>query len=337
MPRKRARLADLYPQLVEQYSDSNAGPFDELWANPTPKLWWRCAVGHEFEETAATRAKTGRWKAGDWRACPMCAGLIVDFGCGHRKRYSTPVDVEAIASMVCSTCRWDAFAAHGEAAGAAARQLSETLPIDHVAIHLRPAVKRIRTEALTDAWLAEHAHGQAGALAAAVEEQRMLDSSSLVPAVDALRAPAAAGRRVDVGGSAVWAAGLLHAMTGEVLARPLHVPRPELVWLLRDVAPRASTGVITQSLQRWAEATGLQSAVEVTVPVPNDAGHWGRVDLILTARDGRALVIEIDRTHKPWSLAKLRHAQDAGAAAVWIRWGKGPFTKPVDIATVVVR
>lgn len=55
----------------------------------------------------------------------------------------------------------------------------------------------------------------------------------------------------------------------------------------------------------------------------------GRIDLFATFPDGSCIAIEIDKGHKTWSLAKLKHATLInGANSIWVRWdGAAPASK----------
>jgi hypothetical protein len=85
------------------------------------------------------------------------------------------------------------------------------------------------------------------------------------------------------------------------------------------------TAQITGAIVRWAVARGWSPLTEARVRLPNsspDARRLGYVDVMIR-RSGSDpdLAIEIDSTDKPWSVAKLRHAAQAGMRAVWVRWG----------------
>lgn len=49
------------------------------------KIWWRCAAGHEFEETPAQRTSVApKWKRGEATTCKHCAApgkVLVDHRC----------------------------------------------------------------------------------------------------------------------------------------------------------------------------------------------------------------------------------------------------------------
>jgi hypothetical protein len=46
------------------------------------------------------------------------------------------------------------------------------------------------------------------------------------------------------------------------------------------------------------------------------------------------VVIEIDSAHNAASVAKLEHARDAGAVAVWVRWNAGPVRSVDGLAVL---
>lgn len=336
MARQRRRLVDDAPFLIEQYSNRNPDLFESLWANPTPTLWWRCEVGHEFLETAKTRAGSTTWKKGDWRACPVCAHLVVTYRCGCMKRNPTPVDPDLAAAKDCSSCKWQRRTQMWDQAAASAADLVDRLPLDVVRPALRPQLRWQRLKVLTEAWLAEHGDGDDGRVERTFAQLAAQDESALLPSPAVVLQHAADGRRVRVGEMAVWAPGLLYVLTGQVATHPLHIPVENLRGLLASAETAWTTRLLTQTVMSWARLHGLAAAREVTIPFENVGGMWGRADLVVTDRDGRSLVIEIDQTNNLKSLAKLRFAVTCGAAAVWVRWGSGPFDTPQEITTIVV-
>jgi hypothetical protein len=62
----------------------------------------------------------------------------------------------------------------------------------------------------------------------------------------------------------------------------------------------------------------------------------GFVDVIVKRGSRQPdLAIEIDSTHKPWSVDKLRHAVAAGMEGIWIRWGDDEWAGAFDDVDVI--
>ena len=114
-----------------------------------------------------------------------------------------------------------------------------------------------------------------------------------------------------------------------------------LVFALDEGALNTSaiTAHITQAIVRWAIAHGWSVRREARVAVGDaaaSAAQPGFVD-VLVRRGGSEpdLAIEIDSSHKPWSLAKLRHAAGSGMHAIWIRWGDQDWPGVYDDVDVI--
>ena len=95
-----------------------------------------------------------------------------------------------------------------------------------------------------------------------------------------------------------------------------------------SLSTAAVTALITGEVARWALSRGWSVRSEARVRLPADSlpravrERTGFIDLIVGRGGGQPdLAIEIDSTDKEWSLAKLRHAAEAGMQAIWIRWG----------------
>ena len=105
------------------------------------------------------------------------------------------------------------------------------------------------------------------------------------------------------------------------------------------LSTRDMTALIRREIAHWAWAQGWSVHAEARVGVPSHSG-WGArkgfVDVIIDRGEREpALAIEIDSTDKPWSLAKLRHAAEAGMHAVWIRWGDEEWAGVYDDVDVI--
>ncbi len=85
------------------------------------------------------------------------------------------------------------------------------------------------------------------------------------------------------------------------------------------------TGLLTDAVLAWAQANGWSARKEVRIKVdghvsPRGKSRSGGLIDIWCQSLSADLAIEIDRSNKSWSLAKLVQAQQNGAHAVWVRW-----------------
>jgi hypothetical protein len=97
----------------------------------------------------------------------------------------------------------------------------------------------------------------------------------------------------------------------------------------------AMTARITRAVIQWAAARGWVARTEARVGV-GELTRLGFVDVIVKRGDNQPdLATEIDSTHKPWSVDKLRHAVAAGMEAVWIRWGDDEWAGAFDDVDVI--
>jgi Uma2 family endonuclease len=97
----------------------------------------------------------------------------------------------------------------------------------------------------------------------------------------------------------------------------------------------AMTARITRAVIDWAAVRGWVVRTEARVGVGEDT-RLGFVDVIVKRGDNQPdLAIEIDSTHKPWSVDKLRHAVAAGMEAIWIRWGDDEWAGAFDDVDVI--
>ena len=95
------------------------------------------------------------------------------------------------------------------------------------------------------------------------------------------------------------------------------------------------TARITRAVMEWAAARGWAVRTEARVGVGEET-RLGFVDVIVKRGHHQAdLAIEIDSTHKPWSVDKLRHAVAAGMEGVWIRWGDDEWAGAFDDVDVI--
>lgn len=97
------------------------------------------------------------------------------------------------------------------------------------------------------------------------------------------------------------------------------------------------TSALTAALLEWAQSLGASVALEVPVRY-----EWrgrtvaGRVDAVATFRSGMRLAVEVDRTHKPQSLAKLAVMRAAGCRVLWLRWNEANVVEPTEVTDVRV-
>jgi hypothetical protein len=95
------------------------------------------------------------------------------------------------------------------------------------------------------------------------------------------------------------------------------------------------TSALTASVLEWAQ--GLGARVELEVPVRYE---WkgrevaGRVDAVATFRSGMRLALEVDRTHKPQSLAKLALMRETGCRVLWLRWNEANVVEPTSVTGI---
>ena len=97
----------------------------------------------------------------------------------------------------------------------------------------------------------------------------------------------------------------------------------------------AMTARITRAVIEWATARGWVARTEARVGV-GKVTRLGFVDVVVKrGHQLPDLAIEIDSTHKPWSVDKLRHAVAAGMEAIWIRWGDDEWAGAFDDVDVI--
>lgn len=84
-----------------------------------------------------------------------------------------------------------------------------------------------------------------------------------------------------------------------------------------------ATSAITAAVMDWAALLGasveLEAACRYAWRGEDVPGH---LDALLTFPSGWRLAVEIDRTHKPQSLAKLAAMKTQGCRVLWLRWNE---------------
>ena len=94
---------------------------------------------------------------------------------------------------------------------------------------------------------------------------------------------------------------------------------------------RAITKALTRAVRQWARSGGHRVEQEVRIEVPgyvSKAGNkrsTGYLDFVITCggehEPRKRIALEIDRSNKRFSVAKLVAALDEGFESVWIKWG----------------
>lgn len=97
----------------------------------------------------------------------------------------------------------------------------------------------------------------------------------------------------------------------------------------------AMTARITRAVVDWAAVQGWATRTEARIGVGEET-RLGYVDVIVLRQPAAPdLAIEIDSTHKPWSVDKLRHAAAAGMHPIWVRWGADEWAGAFDDIDVI--
>jgi hypothetical protein len=116
---------------------------------------------------------------------------------------------------------------------------------------------------------------------------------------------------------------------GEQLARSLTDHLAALTFT--DLDADQVTEVLVEAVIGWGTAAGWRAyrKARSVVPLPPpyaDRHSW--VDVGIARADAMPVVVEVDQSDRRRTLEKLRAEADAGRIAVWVRWGRGPFTVP---------
>lgn len=91
------------------------------------------------------------------------------------------------------------------------------------------------------------------------------------------------------------------------------------------------TELLAEAVTQWGRAQGWRvyrkARSVMRLPPPYDDRHsW--VDVACAQPDGPPIVVEVDRSDRKRSVEKLLAEAEAGRIALWVRWGRGPFTEP---------
>ncbi len=91
------------------------------------------------------------------------------------------------------------------------------------------------------------------------------------------------------------------------------------------------TATLIGEIAAWGEDHGWRvyrrAPSVVPLPPPMES-RFSVLDVACARPDGPPLAIEVDHTDRGRTLAKLRAEAAAGRVAIWVRWGRPPFTPP---------
>lgn len=113
-------------------------------------------------------------------------------------------------------------------------------------------------------------------------------------------------------------------------------------WLERVTFDGLTTDQVTARLidevVAWGEEHGWRvyrrAPSVVPLPPPMDK-QFSVLDVACARPDGPPLAVEVDHTDRARTWAKLRAEAAAGRVALWVRWGRPPFTDPGDPVRLV--
>jgi hypothetical protein len=105
-----------------------------------------------------------------------------------------------------------------------------------------------------------------------------------------------------------------------------------------DLTTDEVTARVIDEIVAWGEGRGWRvyrrapSVVPLPPPIQN---RFSVLDVACARPDGPPLAIEVDHTDRARTLAKLQAEAAAGRVALWVRWGRPPFTGPGDPVALV--
>jgi hypothetical protein len=91
------------------------------------------------------------------------------------------------------------------------------------------------------------------------------------------------------------------------------------------------TGVLVEAVVEWGRSQHwrVYRRAPSVVPLPAPYSHRFSVVDVGIARAGAApIVVEVDSSDRQRTLDKLVAEAQAGRVALWVRWGRGPFSTP---------
>jgi hypothetical protein len=106
-------------------------------------------------------------------------------------------------------------------------------------------------------------------------------------------------------------------------------------WLDRvtftDLTTDEVTARLIDEIAAWGDDHGWRvyrrAPSVVPLPPPMES-RFSVLDVACARPGGPPLAIEVDHTDRARTLAKLRAEAAAGRVAMWVRWGRPPFTPP---------
>lgn len=350
-PKAGRSLAEMFPHIAAQWHEDFNGPEarpDSVGAKVARIAWWQCAQGHVWCENVSVRTNLPQWKMGDVAACPYCTGFRTSDRCEHELPWHDEED-----SHYCQACRNVKIKRYGMSQEIRRRgkinweedyamykqlariELQRSSVLDHVpAAWYAPASSWIVQQA---AFMAASAKADLD-MRARPQRWAQWAMQCLVPSQESLELDIAAQRgsrrRNGSHDDVYWSEPLLavhgvssdrspwlDTQTSDIAEQIKQHLGSALPPGFHTLATAHRTRLITQTVCDWLRAQGASSQREAVVPISeNGAGH-SRIDIVALCQPMHDIAIEIDSTHKAWSIEKLRYAQQFGAAAIWIRHG----------------
>jgi hypothetical protein len=98
------------------------------------------------------------------------------------------------------------------------------------------------------------------------------------------------------------------------------------------------TARLIDEIAAWGAGHGwrVYRRAPSVVPLPPPmSDRFSVLDVACARPDGPPLAVEVDHTDRGRTLDKLRAEAAAGRVALWVRWGRPPFTDPGDPVALV--
>jgi hypothetical protein len=367
--------AELFPDVAATWHPSrngNRGPGD-LGRSWPQGVWWRCPAGHEWQEIINTRLLLSKWKGGDRAACRECSGsplTLVAYKypeCGHTRNITQRKRDKQYAR--CWDCgqaqrdeQWRQAAATARKSGPQAAELVEAIGRDclspDVPAPLAWEFHRHSMKMMQGAIGGEQAGVRPGAVGETNGQLRAL-ARTLPPTAEQAASAAQNGGVLRILDQAHWAAGWAHHLTcaephpvsqdalddAAALVAQLTEDAPALI-KQQELGTADATGILTYAIAdlprrvryEYASDNPWRTYRELRLPVLRPgAVRYGRLDVVIWHPEFSDIAVEIDSAPNPDSVRKLEFARDAGAAAVWVRHGRGGITAPDGVAVIDLR
>lgn len=93
------------------------------------------------------------------------------------------------------------------------------------------------------------------------------------------------------------------------------------------------TELLIEAVIWWAQEEGWRAyrkARSVVALPPPFEHRRSFVDVGIARRDGKPIVVEVDRSDRKRTLEKLAAEAQRGRVALWLRWGAGAFAAPPE-------